>query len=440
MVQLRDQQPLVASYGFASEDQGIENGPDVVYDIGSLTKQFTGAAILKLEMMQLLSVNDSLGVFFKDLQPDKGRITLHQLLTHSSGLPYRSGRSHEAVTREQLLEKLSQVKLAFMPGDSVLFSDFGYNLLGLVIERVSGASYESFLKKHLFDPAGMKQTGYIIPAWSKMKVSHGYRNCKDWGRPMELNWSEDGPHWNLKASGGLLSTANDLMLWHQALSEESILDRASLEKLYGKHVRQETGRWGHYGYGWKVFTSSRKTTVYAHDGFNGRYFADFLRYVDDGVTILVLSNKYRFGNPSISFEIASCLFTPGHRPVVQGKLTLCLDSLPDNRPGQIAAEMIRVLETSSESEVRFFMHQYVASHLMNKYPEQRLLDFLMVEMAPMIKGGSLQSVTLTDFRLIDLEFFIPHNGKRVFVNLILDEHEDYKIRGMGYDDERPRPQ
>jgi len=439
-VQYKNEPVLIKSFGYADEANLVPNGPDIIYDIGSLSKQFTSAAILKLEMLGKLSVSDSLAKFFPDLPQDKGDITVHQLLTHTSGLPGRAGRSSDPVNGEQLIEKLIRAPLLSNPGDSVIFSDFGYNVLGLIIEKASETSYEQFLRDHLFNEAGLKNTGYVLPDWNREKIAHGYSNCRDWGKPTDLNWSDEGPYWNLKGAGGLLSTPSDLLAWIPALESNAILDDLSRNKLFTPYVKQGQRQRGSFGYGWKIFTSSRNTTVHAHDGFNGRFFIDCLRYSEDDVTILVLSNRVRFGNPSLTYEIASCIFTPDYRPVVRGKLTQCLDSLPDNRIGAVTGKLLETLENQDSLKTEAFFSNYISSYLANKHPKEKIMGFLKHDLAPRVKNTVIEQVTITDFKIIDLILKVPGKEDRLFINVILDENEDYKIRGIGFDDKPFRTQ
>ncbi|MFO7615786.1 MAG: serine hydrolase domain-containing protein, partial [Bacteroidales bacterium] len=142
LVKVPGQPVFTAAYGFSNEEQNIRNTSETVYDIGSLTKQFTAAAILKLEMAGSLSVNDKIGRYLPDMQSDKSEITVHQLLTHTSGLPFQIGTDNEVISRTDLIRRVSESTLASRPGESYLFSNVGYNLLGVIIEEVSGMKYE----------------------------------------------------------------------------------------------------------------------------------------------------------------------------------------------------------------------------------------------------------------------------------------------------------
>jgi len=424
---------LIKSYGYANRELGIPNAPDEVFDIGSLVKQFTAAAILKLEMQGKLSVTDSVGKYFKGLSPEKQCITIHELLIHTSGLPFKSGSDYEPSSKEELIVNFKEVSLVSAPGKAYNYSHFGYSLLGAIIESASGMTYENYLRENLFLPSGMKSTGYILPDWEDKKIAHGYRNCRDWGRPMDLNWLDNGPNWNVRASCAMLSNALDLYAWHKALKGDDILDAKAKEKYYHPYLTKEMYKGVNYAYGWKVLTSRRGTYAYAHNGGNGRFYSDFLRYLTDDVTILVLSNRFRHGDPSMSYEIASCIFTPNHKAEIHGQLTECLDSLPNNRTGQIAKQFLHRITTSEQNLSFAEVKPLLASHLIKKYPEKRLNSFFHF-LRNHLAGADITQVKITDSRIVELNLSGDHNQKKLFLRLILDENEDYKIRGIMYDD------
>lgn len=280
-------------YGLANKEDKIPYSADTVFDIGSITKQFTGAAILKLEMQGKLRTTDKISKYFKDVPADKADITLHQLLTHSAGFVDGLGRDYEKLTRDELIQKALASKLQYAPGEKHEYSNLGYSLLGAIIEMVTGKSYERYLRENLFKPAGMNKTGYMIPKWKREDLAVGYsrKDGSRWGTPVDHLWDKDGPFWNLRANGGLLSTAEDLYKWHLALEGEKVLSKAAKEKYYTPHIAEEPGGSSFYGYGWVIQKTGRGTKVIWHNGGNPYFFADFRRYVDDDVVIILATNS-----------------------------------------------------------------------------------------------------------------------------------------------------
>jgi CubicO group peptidase (beta-lactamase class C family) len=290
LVASRGEVVLAKGYGLADRKQDIGVTPDTVFDIGSITKQFTAAAILKLEEEGLLSVNDAITKYFDAVPADKRSITLHNLLTHTSGIRDSLGGDYDPLTREEFIKEAWASRLKARPGERYRYSNAGYSLLAAVIEKVSGRSYDTYLHEHLFKPAGMTQTGYRIPKWKDGILAHGYILWKDWGTPLEHPWDTDGPYWNLRGNGGMLSTVSDMYKWHLALERTGILSETSKNKLFTPHVPEDESGESYYCYGWTWEKTPRNTSLISHNGSNLIFYADFKRFTDEDVAIIFMSN------------------------------------------------------------------------------------------------------------------------------------------------------
>ncbi|MCB9327036.1 MAG: serine hydrolase [Lewinellaceae bacterium] len=300
-------------YGLSDVEKNIRNTDSTIFDIGSITKQFTAAGILKLEMAGKLSVNDLMSKYFANVPDDKKGITLHQLLTHSAGFPGAIGDDYEDITTADFISLAMSKPLMFNPGSGYEYSNVGYSLLAMIIEKVSGKPYETYLHDNLFQPAGMNNTGYLLPKWNGSLIATGYRNDIRWGKPTE-KWTSGHISWHLKGNGGILSTVKDMYKWHQALLTDDILSAEAKEKYYTPFVREGEGANSFYAYGWAIFPTPRNTNLVAHNGGNGIFFADFLRYLDEKVTIIVMCNRStRYAN-RIASQIAGIIFTPDFVP------------------------------------------------------------------------------------------------------------------------------
>ncbi|MEW2390745.1 serine hydrolase domain-containing protein [Streptomyces venezuelae] len=262
---------------------------DTVYDVMSITKQFTAAAVLKLEMAGKLRVTDRIDRYLGPVPEDKRGVTLHQLLTHTAGLPEGLGDDYEPVSRAEMLAGAMKAPLRSAPGKEFHYSNVGYSLLAAIVEKVSGQSYERFLAERLFRPAGMTRTGYVLPAWDRAQVAVEYdRNGRAQGRPMDHPWAPDGPYWNLRGNGGMLSTARDMFRWHRALTGDTVLSEAAKRKLFAPHVRVPELD-GSYGYGWVVVDSPDGRVAW-HDGGNDWSLATVAEYRRRGILVFWVSN------------------------------------------------------------------------------------------------------------------------------------------------------
>ena len=286
---------LKKAYGLANRETGLAYTVDMVSCIGSVTKQFTGAAIVKLEMMGKLKTSDPISKYLPGVPADKADITIHHLLTHTAGFSGDlGGNDEEPIERDALVARVLAAPLVAKPGEHFEYSNEGFSLAGAIVERVSGQGYEAFLREQLFLPADMTDTGYQAPAWPLARVPIGYRADGDaWGRTFKNGWLPDGPGWYLRANGGLHATLDDLYRWHLALESSKILSAEARAKYLTGHVPSSPGGGGgeQYAYGWGVQKSRRGGTVIAHNGGNGFLFTDFRRYVDEGVVIIAMSNQ-----------------------------------------------------------------------------------------------------------------------------------------------------
>jgi CubicO group peptidase (beta-lactamase class C family) len=294
-----------AGIGMADREAQIPATCDTVYDIQSITKQFTAAAILKLEMMGRLQVGDPISQYIGPVPSDKRSITIHDLLTHMSGLREVIGGDYEPLTRQQMLDGAMSSRLESPPGSRYSYSNVGYSVLAAIVEEASGMGYEEFLAKHLFEPAGMTETGYVLPEWNPETVAVEYNSQgQPMGRPFDHPWAEDGPFWNLRGNGGILTTARDMFRWHLALRGDDVLSSQAKEKLFTPYVREGANATTSYGYGWVVSRSEPYGKVVWHDGGNGWSLSVVARLLDEDAFVFWTSNHaYQRGEWNLGTEI-----------------------------------------------------------------------------------------------------------------------------------------
>ncbi|HEY8563669.1 MAG TPA: serine hydrolase [Pyrinomonadaceae bacterium] len=317
LIALNGKPVLSRGFGFSDAERKIKNSPNTVFDIGSVTKQFTAAAVLKLEMQGKLSTADKIAKYFRNVPPDKADITIHQLLRHSAGLPSVVGGDFEKISEAEFVEKVFSAPLRFPAGTRFSYSNVGYSLLALIVEKVSGQSYERYLYENLWKPAGMETTGYTRPRFDENLIAVGYRTDEQrWGKPTEKAWDKDAPYLHLKGNGGVLSTTGDLFKWDRALLSDAILSKEAKEKYYRPPLRaDETGN-SIYAYGWEVTQTERNTRRVWHNGTNRIFFADFYRFIDEGVTIVLMTNKSLNSRNDTGRVISEMIFDANYEPVV----------------------------------------------------------------------------------------------------------------------------
>lgn len=230
LIRSRNKVLLHKGYGFADKEKNKRMTVATGFDIGSIVKPMTGVAILKLEEQGRLSTGDTLSRFFPDAPEDKKNITILQLLTHTAGMQDVFGGDYEVVSRDWLLEKAFSAKLVREPGKERLYSNSGYSLLAIIIEKVSGKNYETFMREEILKPAGVEKVGYVQASWKNENLAVGYQKGNRWGSPLDHKWAADGPSWNLRGNGGMLSTTSELCRWFEALFDGKIIGAQALQK------------------------------------------------------------------------------------------------------------------------------------------------------------------------------------------------------------------
>jgi CubicO group peptidase (beta-lactamase class C family) len=278
-------------YGMANMEWNIPIETDTKFRLGSITKQFTSMLILQLVQEGKIKTEGKLTDYLPDYRKDTGdRVTIHQLLNHTSGIPSYTGLptffrdiSRNPYSVSDFVKKYASGDLEFEPGSKFSYNNSGYFLLGAIIERVTGKPYEQVLKERIFDPLGMKNTGYDHHETLLAKRAAGYEK-----RPASY---VNAPYLDMSlpyAAGSLYSTVEDLYLWDQALYTEKLLSAQLKEAMYKPGINN-------YAYGWAV----RKAPLGANDtpiaiiehggGING--FNTLITRMPDSKNLIVLLNN-----------------------------------------------------------------------------------------------------------------------------------------------------
>ncbi|QQS30476.1 MAG: serine hydrolase [Sphingobacteriales bacterium] len=362
LIALNNGQMLSEGYGFSNMETKTPNKPNTVFDIGSLTKQFTAAAILKLEMQGKLSTEDAITAYFNNIPADKEGITIHDLLRHQSGLVSNVGKDYEKITDDEFLQKVWSSELRFQAGTNFSYSNIGYSLLAMIIEKVSGQSYETCLYENLWKPANMEMTGYIRPKFDPNQIARGYdRNDADWGKPTDKAWGDTAPYRHLTGNGGILSTTEDLYKWHQALMSSKILSAEAKQKLYHPKLRNSESETSYYAYGWDVFKTCKNTLRVWHNGTNRIFYADFMRFIDEQITLISLSNKSHPVFDQLNFEISKMISNPNYDPEIPAA------DNPINR--KFTAQIMETIEHHGLQKAK--------TAYLNKKKSEQLLEYQM---------------------------------------------------------------
>jgi CubicO group peptidase (beta-lactamase class C family) len=365
-----------ASRGLATRPEGTRaSGTPVdsatVFSIGSVTKQFTRAAILRLEEEGKLATDDPISRYVPGLPEDKRGITLRQLLDMRAGLhAYHDTRNdttpgdHQRVSKEEALRRIGAQRLLFAPGTQREYSNSGYTLLAAVVERVTGRPFPEYVRAALVEPAGMTATGfYGDDRWPDRGVARG-RGERSFGAVNAPHrWPP--PSWVLMGAGGMVSNARDLHRWVAALRGGRILGAAALAKFY-----------------------PRDPAVYA--GGNDFGFGALVLELDGGRDVVLVTTSAGARRMRLGVELAEAMrgrplpdeirrMFGGEREVAQDgpdQQVVRRGAMPDTPPSRAARAFLRALEDGSTAALTRVVNELFADRVRAAYPLATHLEML----------------------------------------------------------------
>ncbi|WP_264522805.1 serine hydrolase domain-containing protein [Flavobacterium sp. N502536] len=293
------------AFGMANLEMGIQMQPEFVFEIGSMTKQFTAVAVLMLAEQGKLKLDDEITKFIPDYPTNGNTITLHHLLTHTSGIKdFTSMKAIKDIARrdlspKELVDFFKNEPADFKPGEQYKYCNSGYVLLGYIIEIVSGQTYEAFVTQHIFKKTGMENTYYAShDKIIKNRVS-GYRDREEYVNANYISFSI--PY----ASGSILSTVDDLLNWQYAINANTLLNPSSTKKAFVNYTLNN-GTNIDYGYGWHLEKVKDKI-VREHGGSIFGFKSMGVYEPEEQIYVVGLSNCECNSPTSITKDIASLL-------------------------------------------------------------------------------------------------------------------------------------
>lgn len=302
---LKNGRPVkTAAYGFANLELSVPVQPETVFEIGSLTKQFTATAVLLLHQDGKLSVDDLISRHLPGTPASWSQITIRHLLTHTSGIKSYTGldgfelRRH--LTQAQFIQTMAGLPLEFEPGTSWKYCNTGYNLLGFIIENVSGKNYWDFMSARIFQPLGMSTTTNRLPSLLITNRASGYEQTN------HVLINRDPDLTDVFSAGALVSTVLDLSRWNEALNGDKLLSAESKEQMWRPMVLRD-GKPTKYGFGWFIDTLEGHRNI-GHSGSTSGFSASLQRFPDDRLTVILLTNTDEQIATTLAKKIASFFF------------------------------------------------------------------------------------------------------------------------------------
>ena len=312
LVMIDDDIVFHEAYGLADRKTNTLMTKDTIISAGSLSKQVTTAAVVLLEARGRLSLDDSLWKYFENVPDDKQDITIRQLMSHAAGFGWALPNDFIPIAEDDWIELVFSEPLLFTPGTGYHYSNDGISLAAIIVQRVSGKPFRTFIRETFFDPLDMNHSGWfddpVFDNDESLTIATGYFNGKDDGAPNE--WPQ--PYWPLLGNGGIIWTASDLLKWHRALHGD-LLPAGARDKLFDPVVEVTDGRpayggempLSYYALGWRVGTTICGDKRIGHGGAGVSHNVDYRYYPERDTLIYVASNKidHKYGTEERMFSL-----------------------------------------------------------------------------------------------------------------------------------------
>jgi len=287
---------LNKGFGKANSSTQINNDADTVFRLASVSKQFTAMAIMILQEQGLLTIEDTVAMHISDY-PQGDIITLKHLLTHTAGIQNYTALSNHVTTQqnhhtpEELIAIFKDLPLEFSPGSEYKYSNSGYALLGLIIEKVSGQSYRDFIQQAIFLPLDMQRSDYAGNHQASDNIATGYMSSGSEANAIDMSV----PY----AAGALVSTLNDLYKWDQSFYNNTLVSQETKEEMLTPHLSE-------YGYGWVIGNLTGTGELnYSHTGGINGFSTIIIRFPDTKKLIVILSNVESYPTAQMALQLNS---------------------------------------------------------------------------------------------------------------------------------------
>jgi CubicO group peptidase (beta-lactamase class C family) len=292
------------AFGMANLELGVKMTPEHVFELGSITKQFTAVSILMLMEQGKLSLEDEITKFLPDYPTNGQRITVHHLLNHTSGIKSYTNMgdliSFARIDRTpiEIIDYFKNAPMDFNPGEKWNYNNSGYILLGFIIEKVSGKSYADFIQEHIFEPLGMKNSFYGSKTKLIPKRASGYQPSEEGFRNADFI-SMTLPY----AAGSLMSNVDDMLRWHKAIQNNELIKESS-KKLAFTNTLLNDGKNTNYGYGWQIDEIQDLPSIEHGGGIFG-YVTHGVYVPDENIYVILLTNRNGSSPQEIAVKMAA---------------------------------------------------------------------------------------------------------------------------------------
>lgn len=319
VIKKNDKIVYAKGYGYANLETATPATTEQRFHIGSISKQFTAAAVMLLVEDGKMALDDKIATYLGTVPKEWEAITVRQILTHTSGLPrdvdeafYGQVANHGAYSNDQMLEVLKNYKPVTEAGKVYAYSNVGYELMGVIVGKASGVFFGDLLQNRIFTPLGMTTARAI--GFDNVGNASGYVKRDNKVVPLPINDLPAGQQsWYRTGAGGIEMSASDLAKWDASLLTEKVLKKSSIDQMWtpGALVEAGDGYTLHYGLGWFLSDYNGHPKVY-HSGGMPAFTTDYLHYTKDQLTVIVLTNLGTdWSDPQTISRTIANMYVPG---------------------------------------------------------------------------------------------------------------------------------
>ncbi|WP_417484218.1 serine hydrolase domain-containing protein [Maricaulis salignorans] len=407
--------------GLADPATGRPFTLDTQFDIGSITKSFTGMAIAALVDAGRLSPDAILADFFPDAPADKAAITVQQLLTHTAGLPDAVGDDFSEEDWASVRDTIFNAELRHEPGSAYRYSNVGFTLLAAIIEVVTGQSYEDYLIREILAPAGIEHTGYMAVYDDALAARSRHGEAV-----IDASWGGHAPNWHLMGNGGLVSTPRDMLAWEAGFHNGSLVSPQARDLAMTPLVREGEGAASFYGYGLVVEDDAELGRIYWHNGGNPSFNSHWRVLADQGYEMFATTNQRGISADTVIAALVAALMDQDFQ--VQHPREAGTDpvALPDTAGGAAAAEFLAMITSDDEA----VWQDYVLNRMSGDMRAVAPMDGHLGMMRQLHRDFG-QSETIAVFETeaaITLSLRDPHSGETIPV--VIEYNAEGQVTGL----------
>jgi CubicO group peptidase (beta-lactamase class C family) len=318
------------AFGKANLELGVNMTPNNVFEIGSITKQFTAVSILMLVEQGKLKLDDEITKYIEDYPTHGHSIKIHHLLSHTSGIgtftasdEWYNNRKKD-YTKEEFISLFKKLPMLYAPGKKYHYSNTGYFLLGIVLEKISNQSYVAFINEYIFKPLEMKNSYYGSKSKITLNRASGYNNAKNKieedFNDSETVYAEVIHFSHFHSAGAILSTVNDLFLWNRAIRNNKLINEKNTIKAFTNYQLIDGGN-TNYGYGWAIDEINGIPSI-EHNGGTFCFRSNSIYLPKEDVFVVVLSNR-TYSNPDyVSTKMAALAINKPYKEIDKNNINI----------------------------------------------------------------------------------------------------------------------